>query len=91
MSPGVVLQLLGWLRLGKCQERFQTKANPEILSFSSSVTFAVRDVKMRGQPGFGVTLSPPGSGGEASVPHGVGSCITLLTDIFQFKEKIEGV
>lgn len=72
MSPGMavlLLQLLGWLRVGKCQKRSQTKADPETLSFSNSVTFAVCGVKMRGQPGFGVTLSSPGSGGEALVPH----------------------
>lgn len=73
MSPGMVLfllQLLVWLRLGKCHKRSQTKADPKTCSFSSSVTFAVCGVKRRGQPGFGVALSSPGAsleGGDASL------------------------
>lgn len=81
MSPGMVLCLLGWLSLGKCHKRSQTKADP---SFSSSVTFAVCGVEMRGQPGFGVTLSSPGS----CCLTGGGWCIPFLTDFFQFNKKI---
>lgn len=61
MSPGVVVLLLqlpeGW----QCHRRSQTKADPKPLSFSSSVTFGGA---LGGQPGFGVTLSSPGSGGR---------------------------
>lgn len=61
MSPGMVVLLLQLPEDWECHKRSQTKADPKPSSFSNSVTFGG---KMRGQPGFGVTLSSPGSGGR---------------------------
>lgn len=75
--------------LGSIRKGLKPKQIPK-LSFSNSVTFALCGVKMRGQPGFFVSLCHLL---EVVVRlwclTGVGSYITLLTDIFQFKKKIK--